>query len=92
MLNTELTKLRKRAAGSLTLADVAAFFARRRYPRRLSTISEFERGRFKDPPARFIALYAEAVGVTVQQVEDALRSAQRSRARSGGKKSTGPDR
>jgi integrase len=80
MLNTELTKLRKRAPGSLTLPDVAAFFARRRYPRSSTTIGEFERGRFKDPDARFIALYAEAIGMSVRAVEDALRRTQRARA------------
>jgi hypothetical protein len=84
--NTPLTKLRRAAPGSLTLADLRAFFARKRYPRALPTLSSFERGVYKDPPRRFLEVYAEAIGLKdhVGRVEDALRETQRLRARAAG--------
>lgn len=86
MHNTPLTKLRRAAPGSLTLADIRAFFARRRYPRALQTLSSFERGVYKESPRRFIELYAEAIGLKdhVERVEAALAETQRLRARAAG--------
>lgn len=80
VLNTPLTRLRKDAPGGITLARVEAFFKRRRFPRGRTTISEFERGTFKEPPERFVELYAEAIGSTVSRVSDALARTQRQRA------------
>lgn len=86
MHNTPLTKLRRAAPGSLTLEDLRRFFARRRYPRALPTLSSFERGVYKAPPQRFIELWAEAVGLKdhVDVVIAALRETQRLRARAAG--------
>ena len=86
VLNTPLTKLRKSAPGSLTLAALAAHFARRRFPRALQTLSSFERGVYKEPPRRFIELYAEAIGLgdRVDLVVAALEETQRMRDRATG--------
>ena len=86
MLNTPLTKLRKAAPGSLTLSAVQAHFSRRRYPRAVQTLSSFERGVYKQPPRRFIELYAEAIGLgeRVDLVVSALEETQRLRARAAG--------
>lgn len=86
MLNTPLTKLRRAAPGSLTLSALQAFFARRRYPRALPTLSSFERGVYKQPPRRFIELYAQAIGLgdRVDIVVAALRETQSLRARAAG--------
>lgn len=74
---TPLTKLRKGAPGSLTLDDVASFFARKRYPRHRTTISAFEHGRFATPDERFLKVYAQALGCSVADVRKALRATQR---------------
>ena len=71
VLNTPVTKLRKSAPGSLTAAKIAAFFARRRFPRDVTTIGAFERAVFRSPPDRFFELYAECVG----QAESVVRAA-----------------
>jgi hypothetical protein len=71
---TPLTKLRKGAPGSLTLDDVAAFFAKKRHPRHRTTISAFEHGRIATPDDRFLEVYAKALGCTVADVERALRA------------------
>lgn len=86
MHNTPLTKLRRAAPGSLTLAALRAFFARKRYPRALPTLSSFERGVYKDPPRRFIEVYAEAIGLKdrVDLVVAALRETHRLRERAAG--------
>lgn len=84
MLNTPLTRLRKNAPGGITIAKVEAFFKRRRFPRRRTTISEFERGTFKEPPERFVELYAAAIGATIAEVRAALARTQRLRARGSG--------
>lgn len=86
MHNTPLTKLRRAAPGSLTLADLRSFFARRRYPRALPTLSSFERGVYKAPPQRFIELWAEAVGLKdqVERVVAALQATHRMRKRAAG--------
>ncbi len=76
---TLLTQLRKAAPGSLTAESVAAFFRRRRYPRAMQTILNFERAQFEHPPERFFELYAEAIGKPVEVVRRAYARTQRQR-------------
>ena len=77
-------KLRKDAPGSITAAKVAAYFKRKRFPRARNTISVFEAGTFRNPPDRFVALYAEAIGQSLAQVRQALTRTQRMRERGEG--------
>jgi len=84
VLNTPVTKLRKEAPGSLTAAQVAAFFRRRRFPRGRSTIDAFERATFIRPPDRFFELYAECVGVPVERVRAAYYRTRAMRERGTG--------
>ncbi len=84
MLNAPLTKLRKDAPGSITAADVAAYFKRRRFPRDIRTIGAFERGLIQNPPNRFVELYAEAIGQPIEVVRIALRRTLRMRERRSG--------
>lgn len=79
MLNTPLTVMRKAAPGSLTAAKVAAFMARRGLQRSVDTISDFERGKYLEPPERFIELYSQAIGQPVARVRAALRRTQKMR-------------
>jgi len=81
VLNTPLTKLRKDAPGSLTAAKVAAFFRRRRYRRDLRTIGDFERAVYQSPPDRFFELYAECIGVPVEDVRRAYARTRQMRER-----------
>lgn len=74
MLHTPLTLLRKAAPGSLTALDVVRHFARRNFPRTNKAIGAFERGTIKNPPERFVELYAEAIGVSVDVVHRAHRA------------------
>jgi hypothetical protein len=84
MLNTPLTKLRKDAPGSLTAAKVAAYLKRRRFPRDARTVGAFERGQFKNPPERFLQLYAEAIEQPIDVVREALTRTLRMRERAAG--------
>jgi hypothetical protein len=84
MLNTPVTKLRKDAPGSLTAAKVAAYFKRRRYPRTRVTISAFEAAAIKNPPERFLELYAEVIGKPVEAVREAHQKTLRMRERRSG--------
>lgn len=80
-----LTQLRKAAPGSLTAERVADFFRRRRYPRAMQTILNFERAQFLEPPERFFEVYAEAIGQPVDVVRRAYTRTLRAR-----KLGTGP--
>ena len=84
VLNTPLTKLRKDAPGSITAADVAAHFKRRRFPRDARTIGDFERAIYKSPPDRMFELYAECVGRPVSVVRAAYARTRAMRERSVG--------
>lgn len=84
VLMTLVTRIRKDAPGSLTAADVAAHFKRRGYPRKIGTITAFERGQIKSPPARFVELYAEAVGRSTTEVQAAHAATVRQRERKTG--------
>ncbi len=75
-----LTQLRKAAPGSLTAMKLEAFFRKKRFPRSFQTILNFERGQFKEPPSRFVELYAEAIGQPVAVVRKALARTIRQRA------------
>ena len=81
MLKTPLTKLRKAAPGSLTAKDVARHFVRKQYPRTEQSIGDFERGKVLRPAERFFALYAEAIGATIQAVKRAQRATLREKQR-----------
>lgn len=83
-MRTPLTMLRKAAPGSITLSDISKFFEKRRYPRKTVSIGAFERGQIKEPPQRFIELWAEAVGQDVATVVAALRKTQRARETKSG--------
>lgn len=83
-MRTPLTVLRKAAPGSLTLSDISKFFEKRRFPRTRISIGAFERGQIKEPPQRFIELWAEAVGQDVATVVAALRKTQRARETQSG--------
>lgn len=87
MLNTPLTDLRRRAPRLLTHAALVAYFARRGLERKIGIFGAFERGQIKNPPARFVQLWAEAVGADVETVRAALAKTQRQR-----KRGTGPFR
>lgn len=84
MLNTPLTRLRKSRPVRITLHDVEAFFARRRYPRGWRGIGAFERGAYKKPPDRFVELYAACLGVAIRTVEIAHRQTREQRERGVG--------
>ena len=81
VLNTPLTKLRKDAPGSLTAAKIAAYFKRKRYPRDARTIGDFERAQYQAPPERFLELYAECVGQSVEMVRAAYARTRQMRER-----------
>ena len=80
MLNTEMMRLRKLAPGSLTAAKISEFFKKKRYPRSLHAIGDFERGEYETPPDRFIQLYAECIGSTPEKVKATYRRMRRKRA------------
>ena len=84
MLNTPVTKLRKAAPGSLTAAELAAYFKRKRYPRTRTAITAFELGVTQSAPERFLELYAEAVGQPVEVVTEAHHRTVRMRERRSG--------
>lgn len=84
MLHTPLTELRRLAPRPTTHARLVEFFARRGLPRRITVFGNFERGEVKQPSERFVKLWAEAVGATVDAVWAALRKTQRQRASSTG--------
>jgi len=84
MLNTPLTEMRKQAPGSLTGAKIAEFMAKRGLPRSADAISDFERGKYLEPPERFIELYSLAIGRPVAEVRAALQRTQRMRQRRQG--------
>jgi hypothetical protein len=79
VLNTPVLKLRKKAPGSLTAADVAAYMKRKRYPRTRVAVSAFESGQIKNPPDRFVDLYSECIGQPAAVVRDAHRKTVRMR-------------
>lgn len=85
MLNTPLSELRRLAPKALTHASLVAFFERRGYPRKIGLFGAFERGQIKNPPERFVRIWAEAVGSDVETVMNALRQTHRQR-----EKQTGP--
>jgi hypothetical protein len=78
-----LTELRKAAPGSLTGYKLEQFFRKHRYPRAFSTILNFERGQYNEPPEQFLVIYAEAIGQPVETVRRALRRMQRMRKQLG---------
>jgi len=84
VLNTPLTKLRKDAPGSITAAKVAAFFKKRRYPRDVRRIGDFERAEILSPPDRFFELYAECIGQSVEAVRSAYARTRQLRERRSG--------
>jgi hypothetical protein len=84
MLNTPLTEMRKQAPGSITGAKIAAFMAKNGLPRSVDTISDFERGKYREPSDRFIELYSLAIGRPVAEVRAALQRTQRMRQRKQG--------
>jgi len=84
VLNTPLSELRRRAPKPLTHAALVAYFDRRGLPRKIGIFGAFERGQIKNPPARFVQLWAAAVGSDVEAVLEALRRTQRMRERGTG--------
>jgi hypothetical protein len=84
VLNTPVTKLRKAAPGSLTAAELAAYFKRKRYPRTRVAITAFELGATQNPPDRFLEIYAEGVGQSVAVVREAHQRTVRMRERRSG--------
>lgn len=76
---TRLAELRKAAPGSLTGAKLAEFFRKKRCPRSLKTILNFERGQYAEPTDRFLEVYAEAIGQPVAVVRRAFEQVRRSR-------------
>lgn len=81
MLNTPLSELRPRR---VTHAALVAFFKKRGFPRTIGVFGNFDRGEISEPSERFLALWAEAVGVDVPTVVSALRRTQQLRARKAG--------
>jgi hypothetical protein len=84
VLKTPVTRLRKDAPGSLTAADVAAYFSRHGYPLKPGTISAFERAQFKTPPDRMFILYARAIGRSTKEIRAAYAATLRMKARKTG--------
>ena len=70
---TPLRRMRKDAPGSITLEQLVAVFERKRYPRSLAALSAFERGEVREPEDRFLKIWADAVGASVESVRKALR-------------------
>jgi len=73
MLLTPLRQLRKDAPGSLTGAKMAVLLQKRGLKRIGPTVNAFERGQLKEPNERFVELYAEIIGQTVETVRNALK-------------------
>lgn len=84
MLHTPLSELRRSAPRPLTHAKVQAFFAKHGLVRKIGIFGAFERGQIKNPPARFVELWAKAVGSDINAVTMALRKTQRQRENSTG--------
>ncbi|HKQ59274.1 MAG TPA: hypothetical protein VJY35_15535 [Candidatus Eisenbacteria bacterium] len=79
MLNTPLTQLRRSSPlGFVRVKDVAEYFAKRRHPRTEQLIGDFERGKVLKPTDRFLELYAQAIGTTVEAVQKAHKATLRS--------------
>ena len=87
MRNTPHNELRRRAPKHLTHSALVAFFAKHGLPRKAGLFSAFELGIIKNPPERFLELWARAVGSDVETVLAALRKTQNQR-----KQKTGPFR
>ena len=71
---TPLAKLRMDAPGSLRQSDVADYMEECGLKRARMTVSDFERAKIKHPDAKFIRLYAKAIGSTPAKVSKAHRA------------------
>jgi len=82
-LNTELTRLRKAAPGSITQAGVVDYLKRHRLKVAVVTVGDFERGKYLPANPRFITLYAKAIGRSRAAVLKAWGATKGTRKRTG---------